>query len=138
MSSIHSHSSKLDHSSPSSPPSSSSSSSSSSSPSTSNLKAPRPQVETIEKRMHPCTVDGCTKSFTRAFNLRSHLNTHNGERPHKCPEPGCDWDFVRRHDLDRHVKSKHMANKPYACRQCTSRFGRSDALQRHRRLENHI
>ncbi|KAI7830202.1 hypothetical protein BC939DRAFT_392974 [Gamsiella multidivaricata] len=88
--------------------------------------------------MHPCTFDGCTKSFTRAFNLRSHLNTHNGERPHKCPESGCDWDFVRRHDLDRHVKSKHMANKPYACSQCTSRFGRSDALQRHRRLENHM
>ncbi|KAG0053159.1 hypothetical protein BGZ83_001569 [Gryganskiella cystojenkinii] len=98
----------------------------------------RSQMETIEKRMHPCTFEGCDKSFTRAFNLRSHLNTHNGERPHKCPEEGCDWDFVRRHDLDRHIKSKHMANKPYACKQCTSRFGRSDALQRHRRLENHI
>ncbi|KAF9173644.1 hypothetical protein BGX20_002590 [Mortierella sp. AD010] len=129
MSSIHSHSSLLDN------HSSSTSSSSSSSP---NGKAPRQQADTIEKRMHPCTVAGCHKSFTRAFNLRSHLNTHNGERPHKCPEPGCDWDFVRRHDLDRHVKSKHMANKPYACRQCTSRFGRSDALQRHRRLENHM
>ncbi|KAK3818701.1 MAG: hypothetical protein J3Q66DRAFT_282632 [Benniella sp.] len=113
-----------------SPPSSCSSSSS--------PKQAKPLTDTIEKRMHPCTFEGCNKSFTRAFNLRSHLNTHNGERPHKCPEPGCDWDFVRRHDLDRHVKSKHMANKPYACRQCTSRFGRSDALQRHRRLENHM
>ncbi|KAF9928691.1 hypothetical protein FBU30_002162 [Linnemannia zychae] len=101
-------------------------------------KFSRPQSDTIEKRMHPCTFEGCDKSFTRAFNLRSHVNTHNGERPHKCPEPGCDWDFVRRHDLDRHVKSKHLANKPYACSHCTSRFGRSDALQRHRRLENHF
>jgi len=118
---------------------------SSASPSSSSMPSPkgkghgnRSQMETIEKRMHPCTFDGCDKSFTRAFNLRSHLNTHNGERPHKCPEEGCEWDFVRRHDLDRHIKSKHMANKPYACKQCTSRFGRSDALQRHRRLENHI
>ncbi|KAG0329323.1 hypothetical protein BGZ99_002604, partial [Dissophora globulifera] len=135
MSSIHSHSPKMES------PSSSFSGSPSSSYQNSNShqqKAPRPPMETIEKRMHPCTFEGCTKSFTRAFNLRSHLNTHNGERPHRCPEPGCEWDFVRRHDLDRHVKSKHMANKPYACRQCTSRFGRSDALQRHRRLENHI
>ncbi|KAG0282422.1 hypothetical protein BGZ96_000487 [Linnemannia gamsii] len=112
--------------------------SSSGSPSGSSSKFTRPQSDTIEKRMHPCTFEGCDKSFTRAFNLRSHVNTHNGERPHKCPEPGCDWDFVRRHDLDRHVKSKHLANKPYACNQCTSRFGRSDALQRHRRLENHF
>ncbi|KAF9901199.1 hypothetical protein BX616_002342 [Lobosporangium transversale] len=143
MSSINSHNSILDNSSfsSSSPPTSLGSSSSSSSSSSSflnNGKAPRQQADTIEKRMHPCTFEGCHKSFTRAFNLRSHLNTHNGERPHKCPEPGCDWDFVRRHDLDRHVKSKHMANKPYACRHCPSRFGRSDALQRHRRLENHM
>ncbi|KAF9913299.1 hypothetical protein EC991_000061 [Linnemannia zychae] len=114
------------------------SSPSSSGSSASSSKFTRPQSDTIEKRMHPCTFEGCDKSFTRAFNLRSHVNTHNGERPHKCPEPGCDWDFVRRHDLDRHVKSKHLANKPYACNLCTSRFGRSDALQRHRRLENHF
>ncbi|KAG0229352.1 hypothetical protein BGW41_003051 [Actinomortierella wolfii] len=93
--------------------------------------------KTIEKRVHHCTVPGCDKAFTRAFNLRSHLNTHNGERPHKCPHADCNWDFVRRHDLDRHIKSKHMPDKPYACTKCTSRFGRSDALQRHRRLEGH-
>ncbi|KAF9323117.1 hypothetical protein BG006_001746 [Podila minutissima] len=133
LSSVHSHSDhRRQSSSSTTPPTSSSSSSSSTS------KASRPLADTIEKRMHPCTFEGCSKSFTRAFNLRSHLNTHNGERPHKCPEEGCDWDFVRRHDLDRHVKSKHMANKPYACKQCSSRFGRSDALQRHRRLENHL
>ncbi|KAG0333844.1 hypothetical protein BG000_008842 [Podila horticola] len=132
LSSVHSHSDHRRQSSSSTTPPTSSSSSSS------TPKASRPLADTIEKRMHPCTFEGCNKSFTRAFNLRSHLNTHNGERPHKCPEEGCDWDFVRRHDLDRHVKSKHMANKPYACKQCSSRFGRSDALQRHRRLENHL
>ncbi|KAG9321884.1 hypothetical protein KVV02_008187 [Mortierella alpina] len=128
MSSVHSHCSSA------SPPSSSGSSSSSSM----NPKPARAQGETVEKRMHPCTFEGCDKSFTRAFNLRSHLNTHNGQRPHRCPEPDCGWDFVRKHDLSRHYQSKHLPNKPYACKRCSSRFGRSDALQRHRRLENHM
>ncbi|KAF9946399.1 hypothetical protein BGZ70_003240 [Mortierella alpina] len=128
MSSVHSHCSSA------SPPSSSGSSSSSSM----NPKPARAQGETVEKRMHPCTFEGCDKSFTRAFNLRSHLNTHNGQRPHRCPEPDCGWDFVRKHDLSRHYQSKHLPNKPYACKKCSSRFGRSDALQRHRRLENHM
>ncbi|KAF9943069.1 hypothetical protein BGZ67_007714 [Mortierella alpina] len=127
MSSVHSHCSSA------SPPSSGSSSSSSMNP-----KPARAQGETVEKRMHPCTFEGCDKSFTRAFNLRSHLNTHNGQRPHRCPEPDCGWDFVRKHDLSRHYQSKHLPNKPYACKKCSSRFGRSDALQRHRRLENHM
>ncbi|KAF8949806.1 Krueppel-like factor 5, partial [Entomortierella lignicola] len=94
MSSIHSHSDN----------SLSSPSSSAGSPTNGrgSSSSSRQQADTIEKRMHPCTFEGCHKSFTRAFNLRSHLNTHNGERPHKCPEAGCEWDFVRRHDLDRH------------------------------------
>ncbi|CAD0113469.1 unnamed protein product [Aureobasidium uvarum] len=49
-----------------------------------------------------CTM--CTKSFTRAYNLRSHLRTHTDGRPFVCNV--CNIGFARQHDLNHH-KSSH-------------------------------
>jgi hypothetical protein len=34
-------------------------------------------------------VPGCGSTFTRHFNLKGHLRSHNDERPYKCLYDGC-------------------------------------------------
>ncbi|KAJ3123907.1 hypothetical protein HK098_001552 [Nowakowskiella sp. JEL0407] len=87
-----------------------------------------------KKREFRCTVEGCDKTFTRRYNLKSHhLSIHTRERPYACPE--CTQSFARQHDLKRHVKSVHTDNRPHACPHCTLTFSRSDALKRHLAVE---
>ncbi|KAF7680012.1 bte binding protein 4 [Alternaria burnsii] len=75
-----------------------------------------------------CLYEGCSKVFGRRENIRSHVQTHLGDRQYKCN--GCGKCFVRQHDLKRHAKI-HSGNKPYKC-PCGAGFARQDALTRHR------
>ncbi|USP77537.1 hypothetical protein yc1106_04811 [Curvularia clavata] len=75
-----------------------------------------------------CLYQGCGKIFGRRENIRSHIQTHLGDRQYKCN--GCGKCFVRQHDLKRHAKI-HSGNKPYKC-PCGAGFARQDALTRHR------
>lgn len=36
-----------------------------------------------------CPIPGCGSTFTRHFNLKGHLRSHNDERPYKCLYDGC-------------------------------------------------
>lgn len=75
-----------------------------------------------------CMYQDCGKVFGRRENIRSHVQTHLGDRQYKCN--GCGKCFVRQHDLKRHAKI-HSGNKPYKC-PCGAGFARQDALTRHR------
>ncbi|KAE9991565.1 hypothetical protein EG327_011467 [Venturia inaequalis] len=76
-----------------------------------------------------CLFDGCNKAgFQRRENVRSHVQTHLGDRPYMCIH--CKKTFVRPHDLKRHAKI-HSGVKPYQC-PCGQEFVRQDALTRHR------
>ncbi len=75
-----------------------------------------------------CMFQDCGKVFGRRENIRSHVQTHLGDRQYKCN--GCGKCFVRQHDLKRHAKI-HSGNKPYKC-PCGAGFARQDALTRHR------
>jgi regulatory protein SWI5 len=75
-----------------------------------------------------CLYQDCGKMFGRRENIRSHVQTHLGDRQFKCN--GCVKCFVRQHDLKRHAKI-HSGNKPYKC-PCGAGFARQDALTRHR------
>ncbi|KAF2640310.1 BTE binding protein-like protein 4 [Massarina eburnea CBS 473.64] len=75
-----------------------------------------------------CLYPECGKVFGRRENIRSHVQTHLGDRQFKCN--GCGKCFVRQHDLKRHAKI-HSGNKPYKC-PCGAGFARQDALTRHR------
>ncbi|KAK4951143.1 Metallothionein expression activator [Elasticomyces elasticus] len=75
-----------------------------------------------------CIFEGCNKRFGRKENIKSHVQTHLGDRQFKCDH--CQKCFVRGHDLKRHAKI-HTGNKAYACL-CGNAFARHDALTRHR------
>ncbi|KAI4199488.1 MAG: hypothetical protein LQ350_004554 [Teloschistes chrysophthalmus] len=75
-----------------------------------------------------CTYDGCNKLFGRKENIRSHVQTHLGDRQWRCNH--CNKRFVRQHDLKRHAKI-HTGQKPHLC-PCGNGFARHDALTRHR------
>lgn len=75
-----------------------------------------------------CLYGGCGKRFGRKENIKSHVQTHLGDRQYKCFV--CYKCFVRQHDLKRHSKI-HTGVKPYQC-QCGNSFARHDALTRHR------
>lgn len=75
-----------------------------------------------------CTFPGCTRTFGRKENIKSHIQNHLGDRQFICSL--CGNDFVRQHDLKRHMKI-HSGVKPYTC-PCGRTFCRHDALTRHR------
>ncbi|KAL1964065.1 hypothetical protein VTN77DRAFT_7483 [Rasamsonia byssochlamydoides] len=75
-----------------------------------------------------CLHPGCDRRFGRKENIKSHIQTHLGDRQYKCDH--CDKCFVRGHDLKRHAKI-HTGDKPYECL-CGNVFARHDALTRHR------
>lgn len=75
-----------------------------------------------------CTYQECNRSFGRKENIKSHVQTHLGDRQYRCM--CCGNTFVRQHDLKRHAKI-HSGIKPYPCA-CGRSFARHDALTRHR------
>ncbi|EEA27475.1 Metallothionein expression activator [Talaromyces marneffei ATCC 18224] len=75
-----------------------------------------------------CIHPGCDRRFGRKENIKSHIQTHLGDRQYKCDH--CEKCFVRGHDLKRHAKI-HTGDKPYECL-CGNVFARHDALTRHR------
>jgi hypothetical protein len=79
-------------------------------------------------------VPGCGSTFTRHFNLKGHLRSHNDERPYKCLYDGCpkaEIGFARQHDCKRHMLL-HEGLRPFECEGCGKKFARLDALTRHR------
>lgn len=77
-----------------------------------------------------CPWPGCSRFFSRAYNLRSHYLIHTGSKPYICEY--CGLSFARNHDMRRHLRV-HSGDKPYACPNCDKGFSRQDALTRHRR-----
>ncbi|KIW75306.1 hypothetical protein Z517_12080 [Fonsecaea pedrosoi CBS 271.37] len=75
-----------------------------------------------------CKYEDCNKRFGRKENIKSHIQTHLGDRQFRCDH--CKKCFVRGHDLKRHAKI-HTGTKPYPCL-CGNSFARHDALTRHR------
>ncbi|KAK9766189.1 hypothetical protein K7432_004925 [Basidiobolus ranarum] len=79
-----------------------------------------------------CTFPDCEKTFSRQYNLTSHMRSHSDLRPYSCGF--CPRSFARKHDLQRHTRL-HTGSRPYECSSCLKGFPRSDALSRHYRVE---
>ncbi|OCH96688.1 hypothetical protein OBBRIDRAFT_694754, partial [Obba rivulosa] len=61
------------------------------------------------KRKYQCP--SCPRAFVRAFNLKTHMQTHdpNRAKPYTCTFKSCGRSFSRKHDLTRHNVSIHRA-----------------------------
>ncbi|CAG8825995.1 4647_t:CDS:1, partial [Gigaspora rosea] len=55
---------------------------------TMNLAPPKPSRKSKTCSPFSCPYEDCTKTFTRQYNLKSHLRTHTDERPFLCGYQG--------------------------------------------------
>ncbi|POG68542.1 hypothetical protein GLOIN_2v1636410 [Rhizophagus irregularis DAOM 181602=DAOM 197198] len=102
---------------------------------TMNLAPPKPARKSKTAAPFACPYEDCPKTFTRQYNLKSHLRTHTDERPFLCGYQGCMRAFARQHDRKRHY-NLHLGFKPHVCSHCSRAFARLDALNRHLRSDS--
>ncbi|KAH8159049.1 hypothetical protein CIB48_g9198 [Xylaria polymorpha] len=86
-----------------------------------------------EEANFQCEVEGCGKLFSRSYNYKAHMETHDKKReyPFSCTFEDCNKKFVRKTDLQRHHQSVHMKEKNHKCDYCGRLFARKDTLRRH-------
>ena len=85
-----------------------------------------------EEANFQCEVKGCGKLFSRSYNFKAHMETHDEKReyPFPCTVPDCTKKFVRKTDLHRHNQSVHMKERNHGCDYCGRMFSRKDTLRR--------
>ncbi|KAI0137539.1 hypothetical protein BJ170DRAFT_65951 [Xylariales sp. AK1849] len=99
-------------------------------------RAPRTRsrrLTTKDEANYQCDVMGCGKLFSRSYNYKAHLETHDEKReyPFPCTSPDCNKKFVRKTDLQRHQQSVHLKERNHKCDYCARMFARKDTLRRH-------
>lgn len=72
--------------------------------------SPAPHAHPTDKnKKWQCS--SCGKWFDRAYNLKTHLFTHENpesrEKPYECPDSECRKPFARKHDMKRHFDNVH-------------------------------
>jgi len=74
---------------------------------TSSVPPAPASMESDARRRYQCAQ--CPRAFARAYNLKTHMATHDPNRlkPHVCPHRNCGRSFSRKHDLGRHLVSIH-------------------------------
>lgn len=94
-------------------------------------RTPR-RLTTKEEANFQCEVKGCGKLFSRSYNFKAHMETHDEKReyPFPCQVHGCSKKFVRKTDLQRHHQSVHMKERNHKCDYCGRLFARKDTLRR--------
>jgi hypothetical protein len=76
-------------------------------PPLSSPQMPSDEYKGDPRKKYKCP--SCPRGFARAYNLKTHMGTHDPNRlkPHVCPHGSCGRSFSRKHDLGRHLVSIH-------------------------------
>lgn len=69
-----------------------------------------------------CTYEGCGKGFDYKWILERHTNSHFPFKLFKCEVKNCNKAYKSKENLNLHFRNKHLGEKPYQCRFCSSRF----------------
>ncbi|XP_048480281.1 endothelial zinc finger protein induced by tumor necrosis factor alpha [Plutella xylostella] len=89
-------------------------------------------VTTIHLRTYPHQCHLCSKSFSRSFKLKEHVQfTHEGKVKVKdklCPY--CGKAFNNKKVLNNHVRV-HTGEKPFQCGLCAASFAQQSTLTTH-------
>ena len=88
-----------------------------------------------KKKPFKCGYEGCRRCYSRKRDLKWHLVRHTGDSPYRCYMGECTGEvaFCRPEGLKRHIRVYHTFEKPYECKICKRRFGRTDHLRSHRK-----
>lgn len=91
------------------------------------------KLTTNEEANFQCNVEGCGKLFSRSYNFKAHMETHDEKREYHftCEVDTCTKKFVRKTDLQRHHQSVHPKGRNHKCDYCGRIFARLDTLRRY-------
>ncbi|KAN0063141.1 hypothetical protein ACQY0O_004305 [Thecaphora frezii] len=92
-------------------------------------KKPRAAASMATKgKRFQCEV--CQKWFDRAFNLKTHMFTHEDPDTRAknfiCPDPSCRKPFGRKHDMKRHHNTVHLKTVKRSSKKSPNRPARDD------------
>ena len=78
------------------------------------------------------TCTQCNKSLSSSWSLKSHMQIHsNADDRTRYPCNVCAKSFCDKSSLHKHVKSVHMAYKPFKCSECERAFSERKTLEEH-------
>ena len=79
-----------------------------------------------------CNFDNCSRSFTCASTLVSHLQNHAAEKKAKfqCPLVGCGYSNTSE-SLLTHIRGKHTGEELFSCESCPKKFHSMAAKVQH-------
>ncbi|XP_050551147.1 zinc finger protein 32-like isoform X2 [Spodoptera frugiperda] len=91
------------------------------------------RIENKKSRKQQCFT--CGKVVSSRFRLKTHMQTHTGERPYTCPH--CNKNFSLAQNLKVHLRV-HTGEKPLLCPICGDAFAQSAGLAAHKRKHSGI